>query len=307
MTKAFDKQQVRKSFNKAAECYDSMAVLQQEVCKRLLERLEYINIEPQMILDLGAGTGQGTVGLAQQYPQANIVALDLAEQMLLKNRTKMAAQKSFLGKMKNLLRTAEKYQFICADAEQLPFADASMDMIFSSLTIQWCLDHDTLFKEFRRVLKPGGLLMFTTLGTASLKELRASWAQVSDKVHVNEFSDMHAIGDALYNVQAENPVMDSETIVLNYPQVKQILMELKAIGAHNQNVGRETALTGKHRLQAMYKAYEQFRSDDGYPVTYEVIYGHAWNPATPLQNSQSAEGAQQTSISLAQLKGTLRS
>ncbi len=312
LTKAFTKEQVRTAFNKAADSYDAAAVLQQEVCKRLLERLEYIKIEPQMILDLGAGTGQATQGLARQYPQADIIALDLAEQMLLKNRHKSraykgAAQKGLLGKMKSLLSTSDQFQFVCADAEQLPFADASMDMIFSSLTIQWCLDNEALFKEFRRVLKPGGLLMFTTLGTGTLKELRASWAQVSDKVHVNEFIDMHDIGDALYNVQAENPVMDSETIVLNYQHVKQILVELKAIGAHNQNQGRETALTGKNRLQAMYRAYEQFRTADGYPVSYEVLYGHAWNPATPMQNTQSADGSQQTSISLAQLKSTLRS
>jgi len=318
-SKVFTKEQVRDSFNRAADSYDAVAVMQQEVCKRLLERLDYIKIEPRMILDLGAGTGQAALGLAQQYPDACIVAVDLAEQMLMKGREKVIQQSGMVQKVKSLISTSpffkrgieglvnQQHQFVCADAEQLPFADASMDLIFSNLTIQWCLDLTTLFNEFRRVLKPGGLLMFTTLGTETLNELRASWAEVSDKTHVNEFADMHDIGDALYNVQAENPVMDSEKIVMNYQSIKQILVELKAVGADNKNSGREKALTGKKRLQAMYQAYEKFRSQDGYPVTYEVLYGHAWNPQTPLQNTQSADGEKQTSISLAQLKSTLHS
>ncbi len=325
-TAPFTKEQVRDSFNKAADSYDAVAVLQQEVCKRLLERLEYIKVKPQVVLDLGSGTGQGTLGLAQQYPDACIVALDLAEQMLKKAREKVLPQIGSRQKLRSLLKSfssfafkylpgrrkiegrgSQQYQFVCADAEQLPFADASVDLIFSSLTIQWCLDMPALFGEFRRVLKPGGLLMFTTLGTETLYELRASWAKVSDKTHVNEFTDMHAIGDALYDVQVENPVMDNEKIVLNYQSIKKILLELKAVGAHNQNQGREKALMGKKRLQAMYQAYEQFRTQDGYPVTYEVLYGHAWNPQTPLQNTSSDNGQKQTSISLSQLKSTLRS
>jgi len=303
----FTKQQVRDSFNKAAETYDAFAIVQREVCKRLLERLDYIKIEPKMILDIGAGTGQGNQGLARCYPDAQIIAMDLAENMLLINRAKTSLQPGLAEKVKNLFNSRPAHQFVCADAEQLPFADASMDMVFSSLTIQWCSNLSKLFNEFRRVLKPGGLLMFTTLGAETLHELRASWAEVSDKIHVNHFTDMHDIGDALYNVQVENPVMDNETIVLNYQSIKQILIELKAVGAHNQNMGREKALTGKNRLQAMYKAYEKFRTDEGFPVTYEVLYGHAWNPRTPMQKRQTDSNEQHTSISLAQLKSTLRS
>lgn len=304
--KSFTKQQVRESFNKAAESYDAAAVLQQEVCKRLLERLEYIKSKPQMILDVGSGTGQGAEGLLKQYPQSTVVSMDLAERMLLKNRKKVSSA-GLTQKLKGLFKTQQPYQFVCADAEQLPFADASVDLIFSSLTIQWCTNLEQLFNEFRRVLRPGGFMLFTTLGVDTLKELRASWAAVSDKVHVNEFADMHDIGDALYHAQTENPVMDSEIITLNYQSVKDILLELKAVGAHNQNQGREKALMGKTRLKSMYQAYEQFRTEAGYPLTYEVIYGHAWNPKTPLQNSQSMADQQQTSISLAQLKSTLRS
>jgi len=318
-TTAFSKEQVRDSFNKAALTYDGAAALQQEVCQRLLERLEYIKLEPKMILDLGTGTGQGMLGLSEQYPDACIIAMDLAEKMLSKGREKVAAHPGVLQRVKSLLHPSalfnksseetsnSRYQFVCADAESLPFADASMDLIFSSLTIQWCQNLSVLFSEFRRVLKPGGLLMFTTLCTDTLHELRSSWAEVSDKIHVNEFVDMHAIGDALYNAQAENPVMDNEKIILNYQSIKQILQELKAVGAHNQNIGREKALMGKNRLKGMYQAYEQFHTADGYPVTYEVLYGHAWNPKTPIQTTHTENDEKQTSISLAQLKTTLSS
>ncbi len=302
---AFSKAQVQATFNRAADSYDGAAIVQLEVCKRLLERLDYIKIKPQIILDLGTGTGQGVQGLAEQYPEAGLIAMDLAPRMLHKCRQRLKPS-GLTDKLRRAIR-ANRYHYVCADAERLPLPDASVDLIFSNLTIQWCTDLVQLFQEFRRVLKPGGLLLFTTFGTDTLKELRASWAAVSDKVHVNEFTDMHDIGDILYNVQTENPVMDSERIVLNYPSVKKIMLDLKAVGAHNQNRGRETALTGKQRFKAMLEQYEQFKTADGYPLTYEVVYGHAWNPKTPLQNTHAMDNGQQTSISMAQLKSTLKS
>jgi malonyl-CoA O-methyltransferase len=303
----FSKQQVRDAFNRAAPSYDQFAVLQREVCERLLERLDYIKIKPRRILDIGAGTGQGTMALATHYPDAHIIAMDMAENMLQQSRTKQLTQRSWLAQLKNRLSGNKSTHYVCADAEQLPFSDASVDMIFSSLTIQWCADLMTLVKEFRRVLKPGGLLLFTSLGPQTLHELRHSWAAVSDKRHVNEFTDMHEIGDALYQEQFEDPVMDSEMIVINYQSVKQILQELKGVGAQNHNRGREQALMGKQRLQAMYQAYEHYRSSAGYPLSYEVLYGHAWNPKTPIQHVQADSGQQVTAISVSQLKASLAS
>jgi len=317
---SFNKQQVRDSFNKAADSYDAAAIVQQEVCRRLLERLESLKANPEMILDIGSGTGQGSLGLARQYPEASIISLDLAENMLNKSRQILHEDNKPSNIVKLLKNTLAKFSAankkntssaknfqVCGDAECLPFSDASIDLIFSNLSIQWCFDLKHLFYEFRRVLKPGGFMLFTTFGTETLNELKSSWAQVSDKVHVNDFADMHDIGDALYDVQAENPVMDSEKIVLNYQSVRQILLEIKAVGAHNQNFGREQGLMGKSRLQSMYQAYEKFHTTQGYPVTYEVIYGHAWNPKTPLQQNSAAETTQQTSISLSQMKAQIKS
>ncbi|MCU7834508.1 MAG: malonyl-ACP O-methyltransferase BioC [gamma proteobacterium symbiont of Taylorina sp.] len=307
-----NKQHIRDSFNKAADSYDGAAIVQQEVCRRLLERLEYIKAKPGIILDIGSGTGQGTLGLTRQYPNASVISMDLAENMLKKGRSRLSDSSSgLMNQFKNILSHlnssgGKRISHVCADAEYLPFADASVDLIFSNLTIQWCFDLTALFQEFRRVLKPGGFMLFTTFGTETLKELKASWSSVSNKVHVNDFADMHDIGDALYDVQAENPVMDSEKIVLNYQSIKQILLEIKAVGAHNQNNGRQAGLTGKSRLQSMYQAYEKFHTDQGYPVTYEVLYGHAWNPKTPVQYSQESGGEKQTTISLSQVKSQLK-
>jgi len=158
-----------------------------------------------------------------------------------------------------------------------------------------------VFTECRRILRPGGLFMFTTFGPDTLKELRESWRQVdADNVHVNRFMDLHDLGDALLNNRFADPVMDMEQITLTYRDLKQMMRELKALGAHNINQGRNKRLTGKQRLQAVTQAYEQFREDDRLPATYEVVYGHAW---MPLQETvRSKQGQVETHIPLSAIK-----
>jgi malonyl-CoA O-methyltransferase len=173
-----------------------------------------------------------------------------------------------------------KLRFVCGDIESLPFADASADMIFSNLCLQWARDLDQTFAEFRRVLKADGVLMFTTFGPDTLKELRHSWAQVDDRIHVNSFIDMHDIGDALLRAGLSEPVMDVEQFTLTYPDVRGLMRDLKQVGAHNVTQGRRRSLTGKSRLSAMQQAYEGFRQGDVLPASYEVVYGHAWIGAT---------------------------
>ena len=261
-----DKRKMRQAFEKAAADYDTAAVLQREISQRLLERLEYIKLQPTRVLDVGAGTGLSLSGLRQQYPSAHIYALDIARDMLLQARNKQ----SWFQRWRHPL------QFITADAEALPLADASVDLLFSNLTLQWCTDLKQTFNEFRRVLKPGGLLMFTTFGPDTLKELRQCWSQVDAYTHVNEFIDMHDIGDALVGSRFAEPVMDMEIITMTYADVPGIMRDLKIIGAHNVTQGRERSLTGKGKLQHVINAYEQFRHKGVLPVSYEVVYGHAW-------------------------------
>jgi malonyl-CoA O-methyltransferase len=287
-----DKRLVRAAFEKAAGRYDEAAVLQREVGTRLMERLELMKIDPRRVLEVGSGTGFCSTQLAARYPRAQFIALDIAHGMLRNARQRF-------GWWRRLRR---RPGFVCADAESLPLADASVDLLFSNVTLQWCNDPERTFAEFMRVLKPGGLLLFSTFGPDTLKELRAAWRAVDDAMHVNAFIDMHDLGDGLLRNGFADPVMDREDIVLTYADARTLMDDLKTIGAHNVNRGRRTGLTGKNKLHAMLAAYEQFRRDGRLPATYEVIYGHGWVPLSARQ--QARDGA--TVIPFSQFQSGLK-
>ena len=265
-----DKRQVRRAFNRAAHNYDAAAVLQREVCSRMLEKLDLVRIKPPRILDVGSGTGWGTRQLGERLREADIVALDIALGMLQSARgTSSWWQKLFSG---------SKQRFLCADAEQLPLAARSVEMIWSNLAVQWCNDLPATFVEMSRVLKTDGLLMFSTFGPDTLKELRTAFAGVDGYNHVNRFADMHDIGDMLVAAGFADPVMEMEKITLTYPDVKAVMRDLKSIGAHNVTAGRATGLTGKAKWAHIAQNYETLRRDGKLPATFEVVYGHAWKP-----------------------------
>ena len=263
-----DRRAMRLAFEKAASSYDAVAVLQQEVANRLVERMEFMSMKPRCILDAGSGTGFVSQLLAARFPKAKITALDLAFNMLKQAKSKRTFKQ----------RWHKQFRYVNAEVESLPFADASVELIISGLTLQWCQDLPKVFKEFRRVLAPGGLLLFSSFGPDTLKELRQSWAEVDDVPHVNAFSDMHDVGDALVQSGFADPVMDMEMLTVTYKDVKTVMRDLKQIGAHNVMQGRSHTITGKNKLQKMMKAYEQFRVDGLLPVSHEIVYGHAWVP-----------------------------
>lgn len=270
-----DKAGVRAAFARAADNYDQVAVLQHEVGRRLLDRLELIRLRPDALLDVGAGTGQLSAALAGRYPRARVTAVDLVPAMLEHARRRAP----------RLARWRGRQSFVCADAEALPFREHCADMVVSNLTLQWCNDLDLTLSGFARVLRPGGLLMFTTFGPDTLKELREAWQEADPYNHTNAFIDMHDIGDALLRVGLSEPVMDREDFTLTYGQVGDLMRDLKALGAHNTTAGRPRGLTGRHRLRRMAAAYERHREDGRLPATYEVIYGHCWAPAEPAQRT----------------------
>lgn len=270
LTPHINKQWCRAAFERAAGSYDENAVLQHEVGARMLERLDLMRIQPRLILDAGAGTGRASRALAKRYRKAGIIALDLALNMLGQTRTHM----SWFDRLRG------RCLYVCADVEGLPLADNSVDMIFSNLTLQWCNALPQVLQDFMRVLRPGGLLMFSSFGPGTLHELRDSWSQADGYQHVNGFIDMHDVGDMLLNQGWSGPVMDSEVFTLTYAEVKGLMRDLKAIGAHNVTEGRAHGLTGKQRVQKMIAAYELYRNDGVLPATYEVVYGHAWAPDT---------------------------
>ena len=275
-----DKKQVRAAFGRAAASYDAHAVLQREICDRMLERLDYVKHAPSTLLDAGAGTGYGAARLRSRYPQAHLVALDLAESMLQIARPQ--------PRLWQRISRAAPFSAVCADIDRLPLKTSSVDMVWSNLALQWCNDLNVSFAEMYRVLAPNGLLMFSTFGPDTLKELRQAFNTVDGYSHVNRFVDMHDIGDVLVHAGFGTPVMDMEYITLTYADLKTLLQELKAIGAHNVTAGRNPGLMGRARWQALESAYEKFRREGRLPATYEVVYGHAW----VNQKTRTADGHQ---------------
>jgi len=266
----------RLSFNRAASSYDHHAVLQREIESRLLERLEFQRIEPALILDLGCGTGSASESLATRFDQSSVIALDWAISMLAKVRAG-ANPVSGAGVSR-----------LCADMHGLPLASRSVGLVFSNLALQWAHDLPAIFQEFRRILKPGAMLVFTCYGPDTLHELKQAWRAVDDLPHVNDHPDLHDIGDELVTAGFNEPVMDAERLTLEYPDVMSLMRELKGLGAHNVARQRQPGLTGKGRMKAMLDAYEQFRRDDRYPASFEVIYGAAFAPAEgqPVKTAQ---------------------
>lgn len=266
-----EKQKIAAGFNQAARTYEQYAVIQKEINHRLLQNLTFMKINPRVVLDVGCGPGYTARALQKQYRGAQIIGADLAINML-----QLAIDKK---------GWFSRQHYVCADAQALPLKDASVDLIFSNLTLQWCPDLLMTFCELFRVLKPGGALFFSTLGPDTLKELRESWQHVDHFSHVNTFKDMHDIGDLLLNARFAEPIIDREDLTLTYKQVKTLLKDLKYTGAHTLLGQQQKTLMSKHKLQAMYDAYESYRNSQGVlPATYEVIYGHAIKPClTPLK------------------------
>lgn len=274
-----DRRAVARAFDRAAGGYDAAAALQDRVRRELIDRLEELRIAPSTILDLGAGTGQGARALKHRYPKAKVIAADIAPAMLERAR----AQSRWL----------RRFERVRADAYALPFAAGAFDLVFSNLMLQWCDDLDAVFAQIARVLKPGGLLLFSTFGPGTLAELREAWRAAGDASnHVNHFFDAHALGSALLHAGVAEPVLDVDRIVAEYPDVMNLMRGIKTIGAHNVTQGRARGLTGRRRLSAMTRAYEALRRDGALPATWEVIHASAWGgkgrlPASPGAASEA--------------------
>jgi malonyl-CoA O-methyltransferase len=238
-------------------------------------------LEPRVVLDIGAATGQGARALKRRYPGARVIAVDSSSGML-----RVAARR------RAWLRP---FALLCADATRLPLADASVDVAFSNLLLPWC-DPDALFAELRRVLAPRGLLTLTGLGPDTLKELRAAWATVDDHVHVGEFLDMHDVGDALVRAGFAAPVLDVERYTLRYSDVHGLAADLKATGARNGAVGRLQGLTSPRKFAAMQGTYEAHRNEGRLPATCEVVFAQAWAPLEKRARAPSPPGVSLESL-----------
>lgn len=252
---------VRKHFDQAAETYDAHAVVQREIADRLLDHLEGLKIDPGTVLDVGCGTGHCTRIIKRHFPAASVTGIDLSPAMIRQaNR-----RNPWFGR---------RPAYAVGDAQSLDAPDDSVDLLVSNLAIQWC-DPDAVFREFNRVLRPGGLVLLSSFGPDTLMELRRAWAAVDRFDHVHTFIDMHDLGDAMSRNGLAGPVLDVDRLVLEYDSVAAVLRDLKGIGAQNLAPDRPRGLTGKSQFQAFCRAYESI-GEGKLPVTYEVIFAHAW-------------------------------
>ncbi len=236
----------------------------------MLERLQYILLDPGRVLDAGCGEGHGAKRLAERYPGAQVLALDFALPMLQAARS----QDSWLRRVLKHARA----DYLCADFAAVPLSAASVDLAWSNLALHCAGDPQPVLKELHRVLKVEGLLMFSCYGPDTLKELKSAFAAHAGAARVHSFIDMHDLGDMLSACGYSAPVMDMEVITLTYADVDALLADLRATGQQNALAGRRRGLTGKGVLVAMRAAYEKLRRDGRLPATFEIVYGHAWKP-----------------------------
>jgi malonyl-CoA O-methyltransferase len=262
----FEAASLRRNFGRAAGAYAQVAVLQREVETRLIEQLDFLeDREPLRVLDLGCGPGRASGLMKKRWPKAQVIALDAALPML----KEVPKQTRFWRPIKR----------VCADASQLPLVDGCVDVIFSNLCLQWVNDLPSTLAEFRRVLKPEGLLLFSTFGPDTLLELREAYWQAGEKnPPLSPFAAIQQIGDAMVAAGFKNPVLDRELYQLTYADVRGLMKELKAIGASDARPARSRGMGGKMRLQNMSAAYEKLRRNDVLPSTWEVVTVMAWGP-----------------------------
>lgn len=262
MTSALlDKPRIRQSFAAASSTYDQAAALQRRSAIDLMQEAQKAGI-CGTVLDLGCGTGNlAELLLAGACPPETVIALDIASGMLETAR----------GKLYRRFGASPPLHYVCADAERLPFADNSLDGVYSNLALQWCDRLDHVLANLKRMLKPGSPLIFSTFGPQTLEELKSAWAAVDDQPHVNAFHQGRELMNRLQAAGFSACTVQQTVHVSRYASVVDLMRELKQIGAHNAHLARPKYLTGKSRMQAMCRAYERHRSEGSLPATFEIL------------------------------------
>jgi len=264
---------LRRHFGKAATGFDAAAVLPREAGKRLFESLDYLDDrQPEVIVEIGCGTGHNAALLKKRWPKARVIAVDAALPMLRQAKAQAGWWKPF--------------NRVAGDASQLPLADASVDLLVSNLCLPFVNDLPATLAGFRRVLKPEGLLLCSTYGSETLGELDYAFSQADSAPHVHPFAPIATFGDALLRAGFRDPVIDRDLFTLTYADLPALMTELRALGYRNARDDRRRTLTGRGRFAAASQAYQALRTADGrLPSTWEVLYAHAWAPqaGTPIR------------------------
>lgn len=252
---------VRKRFDGAAATFDAADAVQGESRERLLERLDLFALEPRRIVDLGAATGAASLALAHRYPQASVLAIDSSAAMIATLARKCRDRRAIVP--------------VRGDAHALPLCDASVDLVFGNLLLPWTRP-DLALAEIARIVKPGGLVLLTSLGPDTLVELRRAWADVDDQIHVHGFVDMHDLGDLVGRAGLSEPVTDVDRLTVSYPSLRSLMDDLRATGSSNCALGRRQGLTGPGRWRAFEAAVAARAPTGGPAVTVELVFAQAW-------------------------------
>ncbi len=283
---AYDSRRLRKIFDRRAATFDDVAFLPREIAQRMRERLDYIKVNPAQVLDAGCGAGDDLPALRERFPEAPVFGADLSRAMLARAVQHDATDTSwrrFLPASLGKALGSRGPRFAQADFSALPFASGAFEFVWSNLALHWHSRPDLVFPEWQRVLKVNGLLMFSTLGPDTLKELRGAYAEieaahgVNTHKHVIDFVDMHDLGDMLVESGFEIPVMDQETLTITYKSPESLLADVRRWGAYPFRRETSPGVASRRMRKALLAALEARRRADGtIPLTFEVIYGHAW-------------------------------
>ncbi|WP_133650019.1 methyltransferase domain-containing protein [Paraburkholderia flava] len=284
---AYDSRRLRRIFDRRAATFDDVAFLPREIAQRMRERLDYIKVNPSSVLDAGCGAGDDLPALRERFPEAPVFGTDLSHAMLTRALHHDAGDTSwrrFLPASIGRALGTRGPRFAQADFSALPFAAGAFEFVWSNLALHWHSRPDLVFPEWQRVLKVNGLLMFSTLGPDTLKELRGAYAQVDaahgigSRAHVIDFVDMHDLGDMLVESGFEIPVMDQETLTITYRSPESLLADVRRWGAYPFERDQADSPHAARRLhRALLAALDARRQADGtIALTFEVIYGHAW-------------------------------
>nr|WP_314540599.1 methyltransferase domain-containing protein [uncultured Massilia sp.] len=284
MSAPIDLMRVRQMFNDPARTARS-DFLRREVASRMFDRLALVKTAPRQVLDAGCGSGADIAQLQKMYPAAQVLGLDSAPAVLAEAAGATQAPRSLLSR---LLPAKAGVDLVCGDFGQLPFGANSLDLVWSNLALHWHPQPDRVFAEWRRALRVEGLLMFSTFGPDTFRELRSAFAAMDAAPHTLPFVDMHDFGDQLVEVGFTTPVMDMEQITVTYDKAEALLADVRALGGNPLDT-RSRGLVGRAAWQRMLDALEAQRRPDGkLGLTFEVIYGHAFRPAPKTTASGEA-------------------
>ena len=270
---------------------DAAQFLYGEIAQRMLQRLSYIRIAPTTILDAGCGAAHALEPLRARYPELDYIGLDACPELLAVARDRYMAKPGFWSRLRNKPTPAPR--FVQADLASTHLPPESLDLLWSNMALHWHPEPHDVLSEWRRILKPGALVMFSCLGPGSMQELRDAVSTAKLQTATPAFVDMHDFGDLLIERGFADPVMDQEIITLTYKTAEKLLDDMRILGG-NASLDRRPGLAGRQWRQQLIEALEAQRHLDGtLHLTLEVAYGHAWRTSA----HRNAAGETRISVS----------